>query len=733
MRKSNDKKPHNVTFRNATKIATLCTIGTSFSSVLAAQNAPERMSTVVVESTRDKKGYAETETSMPMYSRPLSETPQVVSVIPKKLMQDQGITTTRDALRNVAGISIAAGEAGVQGDNLTIRGFTARSDFFMDGMRDFGSYTRDPFNMEKIDVIKGPSSVGFGRGSTGGIINQETKQARSEKITDMQLTVGTDMTKRAAVDINRKLDGIKGAAFRLNMMSHDNQVAERDIARNKRFGFAPTISFGLGSATRTTLSYMHQSENNIPDYGLPWIGNRVAGQSDTKRSSYYGFKDGSNYMNTTVDMLTGKVEHDISEKVTFRQQIRFANNQRDIRITEPKTTGLTPTTVTRNQIAANSTETMLDSQTSLQAKFDTGRVKHDLITGLELIRETSDPVRRTFTGVPPTSLVNPDPSQAFSGTGTISSNVHTTTETQAIFINDTLSPHEKFDIILGGRIDRFSVNYNNTVASTNGSTGTFTRTDIMPSVRSSFVYKPRKDASIYANYGTSYNPSAENFAFANGTQNVAPEKNETYEIGTKWGFFKNKLNTMFALFQTTKTNARTVDPGNVLLTVLGGNQRVKGGEFQINGEVTERFQVFAGYAYMQSEVISSTVANTVGNPLANSPAHTLNLWGTYKLTERFEFGGGVNAISKRAATITTYDANGNALTGASGSTPGYVKYVPGYVTFNMMARYQLTPKVSVQLNIYNLTNKFYYDQIHPSHVIPGAGRYALLTTNIKLD
>lgn len=728
MAKINQKKHHSITFRNATKIATICTASLSFSSVLAAQNTPEQMPTVIVESSKNKK-YIETETAMPMYSRLLNETPQVVSIVPKELIKDQGITTTREALKNIAGISIAAGEGGVQGDNLTIRGFTARSDFFIDNMRDFGSYTRDPFNTEKIAVIKGPSSVAFGRGSTGGTINQETKEAKNTEITDIQITAGTDMTKRATVDINRKLENIKGSAFRLNIMSHDNKIAGRDIARNKRFGFAPTLSFGLGSETRTTLSYLHQSENNTPDYGLPWIGNRPAGQSDTKRSSYFGFKDGSNYMNTAVDMLTAKVEHDISENTIFREQIRFANNKRDIRVTSPRTTGLTPTTVTRNQVSANSTETMLDSQTSLQTKFNTGDFKHDLITGLEFIRETSTPSRQTFTGVPTTSLTNPNSSEVFTGTGTVSSNIKTTTNTEAIFLNDTISPHKKIDIILGGRIDRFSVNYNNTIASTNGSTGTFTRTDIMPSIRSSFVYKPKNDSSIYLNYGTSYNPSAENFAFANGSQNVKPEKNATYEIGTKWGFFKNKLNTMLAVFQTTKTNARTIDANNPLLTVLGGNQRVRGVEFQINGELTDKFQIFSSYAYMQSKVLESTVVNTIGNPLANAPRHTLNLWGTYKFTEKFELGGGANAISKRSANITVYDINGNAL---SNSTAGYIRYVPGYTTFNMMAKYQVNSKVSVQLNIYNLTNQFYYDQVYSSHIVPGAGRYALLTTNIKL-
>lgn len=714
-----------------TAVSTVMALGLSFSAFgletkQEVKNGVTQMPTVTVTSSKSKNGYNAERTSMPMYSKPTNEMPQTISIVPKQLIKDQGLTQTKDALRNVAGVSISAGEAGAgQGDNLTIRGFTARSDFFVDGIRDFGSYTRDPFNIEKIDVVKGPSSIGFGRGSTGGTINQETKQAQNENITDAQIAIGTDSTKRATVDINRKIAGIKGAAFRINAMTHENNVAERDYTNSKRWGIAPTVAFGIGSENRTTLSFLHQEENNLPDYGLPWIALKPATQSQINRSNYYGFTDGSNFFKTSVDMATAKFEHDFSENTTFRQQVRFADNKRNIRVTEPKTTGTSPTTVTRNQIAIESTETMLDSQTSVQTKFETGVLKHDIVAGIELIRETSTPERLTFTGVPTTSLLSPTSTEAFSGTSSVSTNVNTVTQTQAVFFNDTISPYEKIDIVLGGRIDRFTADYSESVAGS-----AFSRTDIMPAVRSSVVYKPQKDASVYANYGTSYNPSAEAFALTATTQNATPEMNATYEIGTKWGFFKNKLNTMFAVFQTKKTNARVTDPTNSLLTVNGGSQSVKGFETQINGQITEKLQVFSSYAYMQSEVLSSTNTNQVGNALANAPKHTLNLWGSYKLTPNFEFGAGANALSQRVASITEFSSTGGTI---SGSTAGFLKKADGYVTFNAMAKYQATPKISMQLNIYNITNAFYYDQLHPSHVIPGAGRTLLLTTNIKLD
>src|SRR3954452_6926551 len=210
--------------------------------------------------------------SLPKYQSATLDTPQTVSVVSQKTVEQQGTTTLRDALRNVAGISLAAGEGGAQGDNLTIRGFTARNDLFIDGMRDFGSYYRDPFNTQEVEVLQGPSSVTFGRGSTGGVVNQASKTPGLNQFLSADLQFGTDMTRRAAIDWSAPLPQLgKGTAFRLNAMGHIGNVAGRNFAENRRTGFAPSLAFGLGSATRTTLSYLHQNEDNVPDYGLPWL------------------------------------------------------------------------------------------------------------------------------------------------------------------------------------------------------------------------------------------------------------------------------------------------------------------------------------------------------------------------------------------------------------------------------------------------------------------------------
>ena len=256
------------------------------------------------------------------FTEPLIETPQSVSVVPLYVMQDQGVSTLRDTLRNVPGISLAAGEAGAQGDNLTIRGFTARNDIFLDGIRDFGSYYRDSFNYEQVDVLEGPAGIQFGRGSTGGVINQESKVPQVDKFENVQTQFGTDRTRRLTADIDIPLiDRLGGEAFRLNAMAEEAGVAGRDAAEVRRFGIAPSITIGMNTKTNATLSYVHLAEDDTPDYGLPWLFDKLA---PANRHSYFGFP-GENYLKTDDDILTLKIEHEFSPNLSLHTIARAAN------------------------------------------------------------------------------------------------------------------------------------------------------------------------------------------------------------------------------------------------------------------------------------------------------------------------------------------------------------------------------------------------------------------------
>jgi catecholate siderophore receptor len=656
-------------------------------------------------------------TASPKFSEPLLDTPQTITTVSQKLMQEQAATTLRDALRNVAGISLAAGEGGAQGDNLTIRGFTARNDLFMDGMRDFGSYYRDSFNTQEVEVLQGPASVTFGRGSTGGVVNQTSKTPRLAPAISGGLDFGTDLTRRLTLDVNEPLTVLgSGAAFRLNVMGDEGNVAGRDVAENRRWGVAPSLALGLGTSTRWLFSYLHQAADDIPDYGIPWLFN---GPAPVNRNNYYGFQDG-NYLRTYVDMGTAKVEHDVNANVMIRNQIRYANYERDVLITEPQipagvklTTPLSSITATRHEIGVDSVETYLDDQFDVLAHFETVSLRHTFVTGVELSRETSDPTRPTWTNVPGTNLLDPDPSQPFSGTSTITSIVHTTAITSSAYALDTVALGRKWDLTGGIRWDRMDTDYSQSVKPA----AAFSRIDEMPSWRAALVYKPMPIGSVYFAAGTSFNPSAETLSLSAANAGLDPEKNITYEFGSKWDLPQNRLSLRGALFRTEKLNAREPDPTNPLLNVLAGNQQVDGVEASVTGRITSRWDILSSYAHLNGRVTSSDYYPlAVGARLANVPANTFNFWTNYHFPRRWDTGFGGNFVSSRSASSTV----------PLDPVTGLVKQVPGYWVFNAMVSHPIAEHLDLQLNLINIANRYYYDELHPAHIVLGPGRSALI-------
>jgi catecholate siderophore receptor len=661
-------------------------------------------------------------TSTPKYAAPLEDTPQTISLVSHNVIEQQNATTLRDTLRNVAGISLAAGEGGAQGDNLTIRGFTARNDLFIDGMRDFGSYYRDPFNTEEVEVLQGPSSVMFGRGSTGGVVNQATKTPMLSHSISGEVDGGTDATRRTTLDINRPLPELgSGTAFRLNLMGDEGNIAGRDIAENRRFGIAPSLAFGLGTPTRVTLSYFHQTGDDIPDYGIPWLLN---GPAPVNRNNYYGFTKDSNYLRTYDDIGTVRAEHDFGKHFTLRNQTRYANYLRRAQITEPQLlapasgsiTAATPLSaigITRNEITVNSVEEFLEDQLDVSAKVETGFLKHSIVTGVEMGHEISDPTRPKFTNVPATRLLNPDPAQTFSGTETISSDVHTMSKTAGVYALDTVQLGRKWQVMGGIRWDRFNTHYTQNIAPA----AAFKRLDEMRTWRAGVVYKPVAFASFYASAGTSFNPSAESLSLSAANANLPPEKNRTIEAGTKWDLRGSRVAITAAVFRTDKTDAREPDPTNSLLNVLAGNQRVNGTQVGISGHVTRRWEILSSYAYLDAKVVSSNFyPAAVGARLANVAANTFNFWNEYRLPAGWDVGAGANFVGSRTASSTA----------PLDPVTGVVKQVPGYWVFNAMAEHRLNEHVRLQGNLYNIANRYYYDQLHPAHIILGPGRSALI-------
>jgi catecholate siderophore receptor len=726
--------------------------------------------------------------SLSKFTEPLIDTPQSVNVVPQFALKDEGVSTLRDALRNVPGISLAAGEAGAQGDNLTIRGFTARNDIFLDGIRDFGSYYRDSFNYEQVEALEGPAGIQFGRGSTGGVINQESKVPVVQQFVNVQTQFGTDKTRRITADINEpELDVLGGTAYRVNLMGQEGGVAGRDYAEIRRFGIAPSVSIGLNTKTRATLSYLHMTESDTPDYGLPWFNNAVAPGSI--RHSYYGFPD-ENYLKTNDDILTLKAEHEFSSNLNLHTIARAANYPRQAQITEPQICSNAPASVpvggfvsslptsavntalpcaytsasdpskiivNRNQIQVKSVEGDLWDQTEVTARFKTFGIKHALVAGVEGGQEISNPIRTSYTinkinTVPTATLIDSNAQQPFGGTGYISSIVHTKSESVGLYFVDTIKLGRLFEASGGVRWDRFDTGYN-LYQPTPPAGGTVTapvapisRIDEQPSYRAAFVYKPSSRGSVYFDYGTSFNPAAESLSLSIGLANssAAPEENETYEVGAKWSFLNERLLAEGSWFRTEKDNARETDPTNSNNIVAAGNQLVKGVQFSLVGRLPEGMDIVAGYAYLDSEVIFSKFFPTsVGFPLANVPKQTFNLFVTHRLPLRLNVGLGGNYVASRTASSTVpyvptaYSGPISYLTASGAPAVHYqvlateMKQVPGYWIFNAMVRRPLTDRLELQANVNNLLNRYYIDLPHPSHLIPGAGANAQIGINFK--
>jgi catecholate siderophore receptor len=695
-----------------------------------ADTAPTELQTITV--IGDRTTYKAESPTISKLTETLLDTPQSITTVSGPLIRDRGAATLNDALRNVPGISLGAGEFSWQGTNLTLRGFNARNDIYLDGMRDFGSYYRDPFNLEEVQVLEGPSSILFGRGSTGGIVNQASKQPNLTPLLSGTLSAGSDATGRLTTDINQPLPQLgEGAAVRLNLMGNDSMVAGRDVGEYRRYGFAPSLALGLGTPTRLTLSYFHQTEDDTPDYGIPWFAGSPA---PVPRQNFYGFK--SDYLNTNADILTAKFEHDFDDSLQVRTQLRYADYTRDFRISEPIVSAgftaaspLSAVTVTRNEWSGYSRETLLQNQTDLTVKLTTGALRHTLVTGFEVGPESSTPEFDNSVNTPLNRLINPNENQPFTGTSYIRLRTNTQSVGFAAYAMDTVKIGDRWEVTGGIRWDRFASGFEGIYYSVPPATlNQIVRTNLsdeldqIPSYRAAIVYKPLPEASLYFDYGTSFNPSAETLSQVTsgrslgvGFEGLAPEKNRTFELGGKWDVLNRALSLRAALSREEKTNARVPDPNNPGFNILGGIQQVDGFDIEAAGHITENWQINAGYAYLQSTVLKTAAgAATVGSPLANVPKHSATLWMEYRLPFGLEVGGGLNYVGRRIAQNTAP-----------------IEKAAGYVTFDAMAKYRLSEQIALQVNVYNLTDRYYYDQLHPFHVVPGAGRSVLVSTHFN--
>ncbi|CAI8772532.1 TonB-dependent receptor [Pseudomonas sp. IT-P395] len=726
----------------------------------AAGNAIALDATAITGEAQDSTSYQVEKASSPKYTAPLVDTPRSVTVIPQQVLKDTGALNMQDALRTVPGITFGAGEGGnPQGDRPFIRGFDAQGDTYLDGVRDTGSQSREIFAVENIEVSKGPNSAIGGRGAAGGSINLVSKKAHLGNSFDGGFTWGSDQTQRYTLDGNYQFSDT--AAGRLNLMSHESNVAGRDKVDYDRWGIAPSLAFGLGTDTRVNLDYYHLESNDTPDSGVPYTipAGGSAARTKSNPDKPYAGGDHSNFYGLDRDFRKGRtdtatfaIEHDLSDSLTIKNTLRHGSSMQDYILTQPddsKGNVNNGSLWRRANTRVSNTETTTN-QTDLFGNFYVAGFKNSFSTGVEYTREESqkssynvntDTTPRTSavttncnpgligaaSGYNCTSLSNPNPNDPWNGA--ISRNyagTDTQANTYALYVFDTLELNEQWLVNMGLRYDHFDTDYKTyNAAGTTTSKGD----DTSEFVTGQFgvVYKPAENGSIYASYATSATPPGNTLGEGQegnplgGTpdrsgnllsSDMEPETTKNYEIGTKWDLLNDRLSLTADIFRTEKENARVqVDTTSY---ENAGKTRVQGVELSASGKITDKWQVFAGYAFMDSEQVDGGPLGRAndGNELPNTPKNSASLWTTYQVTPKLTIGGGafyVDDVYGSVANTTMVDS---------------------YVRYDAMAAYKLTKNIDLQLNVQNLTNETYYDKAFSTHFAnQAAGRTALLSTN----
>ncbi|MBP5059530.1 TonB-dependent receptor [Pseudomonas chlororaphis] len=690
------------------------TIGLAIVSASGLTAAGERQNVLQLDNIKveaeEGKGYKTERSSSAKYVAPLLDTPQTITVVPPKLIQEQQALSLRQVLSNVSGITFNAGEGGGgSGDSINIRGFSANSNLQIDGLRDSAQTNRsDTFNVEQVEVIKGPNSVFGGAGTTGGSINVVSKQPKNQAFTRLGGSLGTDNYYRLTLDSNQPLEGVgQDSAVRINLMGHQNDVPGRDKIDRERWGIAPSLRLGFSDATRLTLSAFHQTDDNLPDYGVPALdGKKLAG---VKRDAYFGWKN-LDKEQIEQNAFTADFEHDFSDHLRLQNLTRYSRTARDtiVSASHVNTSGV-PAGRYRpagpQAYGRDATTEMWINQSNLIGDFEFAGMRHDLVAGVELSRETLDlktynhglgsalyPRDGYALGSPPGRWNGPV-NKATSGY------TETTLKGQAYYLFDTIALSERWDLNLGLRYDKIKGDVDKYSGSHVKSESLVSDTN-KASARTGLVFKPTENGRIYAAWGNSFNPSAENLAstgggLSKGNQDLAPEKNETWELGTKWELLDKRLELDAALFRVEKSNAReTMADGS---TQLAGKQRVQGVEIGVTGHVTEQWDVFANYTFLDSETLKA--ANTAsgiarkGQALGNTPPRSLNLWTTYELPAGWTLGYGTRYVSERNVSSSTRAK------------------LDAYWVHNAMLGYKVNHNLDLQLNVNNLFDKDYVERV----------------------
>lgn len=713
----------------------------------------------------------------PEFVAPVLDTPRAVTIIPRQIIEQTGATSLQDILRTSPGITFGAGEGGVPlADRPFIRGQSSGNNIFVDGIRDTGSQQREVFNLEQVEIIKGPDSVYSGRGSGGGSINLSSKSPKQEDFTGVSLGVGTDGYLRGTIDQNWNLG--QTAALRVNLLGAEGDVAGRGPVNYDKWGLAVALAAGLGTDTTATASYYHLDSSQLPDYGIPTFAilpttvprANASGILNVDYDSFYGLPD-RDFLNTTADSLTFEIEHKINGNLSIRNASRYSETLNEYLVTHPR--GIATAQLIggeywvkrANASRWNPTQT-LANVTDLSGTFTTGGAEHSFNIGAEFTREDNRTAQfsafGTTTSACPTGFVisaanlltvgagnctrvfDPNPGDPWVGVVNRGPISRSTTTTQAVSAFDSITLSDQLIVNLGIRWDRYANSGLNAAATQAQGIWTVTGYTAVPkrewefvNYQAGLVFKPTSNSSLYASYSTASTPPTvsagdQNTAGGVGTSNLAttildPEDTVNYEVGAKINLFEDRLALSAAAFHLTRNNAALLVDVGIFEQV--GEVEVQGIELGVSGYVTRAWQVFGGYTYMDSELVKGAVTIVNGQPvpsafegdqLSNTPPHSASLFTTYRVTRPLSIGGGIYYVGE--------SFSGNQGTAGGGATG---LFSPDYTRVDLFASYDLTPRTSLQFNVQNATDEDNILRYASGHADPAPGRSATLALNVR--
>ncbi|MFT4068230.1 TonB-dependent receptor [Paraburkholderia sp.] len=668
------------------------------------------------------------------FTAPLLDTPRSVTVIPQEVLKEQNITTFTDALRTVPGITFLGGDAAANpsADRPVIRGFESRNSIFVDGMRDSGLQNRETFDIENISVVKGPDSVYAGRGSVGGSIDITTKTPVNDNFINGSIGLGTDSYRRATIDANQKLNDT--TAVRLNAMGHWSDQAGRTDVYSKRWGVAPSVVFGLNTPTTVTVSYYHLNTYDMPDFSVPFRSSGTPVSID--RGRFFGLNT-RDYRRSQNDTGEVKVEHRFNDTWSLRNTTTFGRSTLDYIATNPQLQSATSNNILLEAKSGKYATNSIANQTEATGKFDLYGMRHTLTAGVEFSHEqdlyegylVSDSAGNNIrTGGPCSVAYNCTP--LYGGwnpnnpwTGSILLNgdksfpgpaTHTRTDIASAYLFDSVALSEHWLFNAGLRFDYFDV------SAKQAGVADLANVSNLFSYQFGLVYKPVRNVSLYASYGTSANPPGANSGLAGGNDqltatnsDLAPERSRNIEVGAKWDVLDQRLSLTTALFQTDKTNARVSD--GLGGTINAGSQRVRGMEVGFSGNVTNKWAVFGGYSYLDAITTNAGPASPSlsGLPMVSVPKHNFTLWTSYDVLPKLKIGAGATISSLQYASVSATSR----------------KWVPGYARFDASATYRVSKSIDLQLNVNNIFDRQYFSSAYPIYATWAPGRSAMLTMN----